>query len=120
MRGAAFTVEAWAAGDTRTREYHIRIVLWFYDVQSGPAEVPLLELCVTDRLDAGAAEEDCISNVRIMSKKIPHEPDMARQSLSAAALMMAQIQGGAVPDGEKILRMKRLLPYFSRWSTGRV
>lgn len=94
----------------KTIVYSIDIGGWEYTIHNDSREYPILSFLLQERPDRSAPKDFYISSLKSMSQTIRITERSVHRGLMAANFLIKQINGGKVPDTEKILRLYKIHP----------
>lgn len=90
--------------------HRVRVDGWEYTIQNDSSEYPILSFSVMDRFDQNIPEEYYISSIRSMSCPVEQTEKTVQRTINLFRFLVRQIDGGTVPDIDRIMRMYRLHP----------
>ncbi len=90
--------------------HDINIQGWEYSILNESIEYPVLSFSLLDRFDLSLPRECFLTDIRTYASHIPHTRRSANRALSAALFLIKQIEKGAVPDINRVLRIYKIHP----------
>lgn len=90
--------------------HDIRIIGWEYSILNESTEYPVLSCSVMDKFDESLPQECFITDIRSYDTSVPHTRRSANKAVSAALFLIRQIEGGNVPDVNRVLRTYKIHP----------
>lgn len=90
--------------------YHFHIEGWEYSIQNESREFPVMSFLLSEKTSMGFINSPLLSDIKIFSRKIQTNKQLAKRTMLAAYFIMKQISNGIVPDVDRALKLYKMHP----------
>ena len=94
----------------RATVYAVEISGWEYTIHNESREYPVLSFLLQERPDSSAPKDFYISELKTMAQPVRVTERSAHRGVMTANFLIKQINGGKVPDTNRILMLYKIHP----------